>query len=257
MPHRPRPPIPLRLRKCPDYLEFIKSKIDEHRDHLYSVQITEEPDFSDGPDVIDGAYPNVLNALTEGAVAAKNALRNLGLPHVKVGFNATPTFGSSANFWSNLASTATKHFSQSIDYVGLDFFPDVFRPLRSQPGDVPSSVIYVLETMRNVWLPAANISSEIPIHITEHGWPTGPDRSPARQSKVLKDVIRTIHANRHRLSIERYTLFSLRDVAHPTAENSQNAFCFFGITDAAYIRKPAFDAYRTLISELGAKSPSA
>jgi hypothetical protein len=33
---------------------------------FYSVEITEEANFTDGPDCIDGAYPNVRQALIEG-----------------------------------------------------------------------------------------------------------------------------------------------------------------------------------------------
>ena len=84
---------------------------------------------------------------------------------------------------------------ESLDYVGLDVFPDVFLPLApdGQPGDLRSSVIGVLETMRSVWLPAAGIPDRVPLHITEHGWPTGAGRYPERQAQVLDTVIRTIH----------------------------------------------------------------
>lgn len=241
------------------YLEFIRAKIREHHAVLYSVQIAEEPNFTDGPDVIDGPYPRILEAVVLGVITAKQTLAELGAPHVKVGFNSTPTFGPSANFWSNLAETAAapapqnpNNFIDSLDYVGLDFFPDVFRSAApdGQPGDVTSSTTAVLETMRNVWLPAAQIPSHVAIHITESGWPSGPTRPTARQSAVLEKVIRTIHANRTRLNISRYTLFSLRDVTAPTAANENNLFAFFGITSADYSPKPAFLTFQNLISEL-------
>jgi hypothetical protein len=240
------------------YLEFVRAKIREHHASLYSLQIAEEPNFTDGPNVIDGPYPRILEAVVSGVIVAKQTLRELNATHVKVGLNSTPTFGPSANFWPNLAATAEagaaqpKNFVESLDYVGLDFFPDVFRPAApdGRPGDIASSTIAVLETMRNVWLPSAGIPPTAAIHITEHGWPTGPERSAARQAEVLEKVIRTVAAQTTRLNIHRYTLFSLRDVAAETPENLTNLFTFLGITTASYSPKPAFATLQKLISEL-------
>jgi hypothetical protein len=199
------------------YLAFVRAKIMEHHALLYSVQIAEEPNFTDGPNVIDGPYPAVMEAVVRGVIEAKSTLRLLGRNDVKVGLNATPTFGPSATFWSELKRTAASDFdafAASLDYVGLDFFPDVFRRTApdGRPGDLRSSVAGVIGAMRNDWLPTAGIPSTVPIHITEHGWPTGPARTPERQAEVLRNVIEWLYAERKQLNIERYTLFSLRDV---------------------------------------------
>jgi hypothetical protein len=198
------------------------------------------------PNLIDGRYPNVQQAVT-----AKSALHALGASHVKVGFNTTPTFGPAEAFWHNLKSIATPAFFESLDYVGLDFFPDVFRPVAppGTPGDLISFVNGILETMRNVWLPAAGIASHTPIHITEHGW-SQPFIRPAGRNP--ETVIRAIHALAARLNIDRYTLRS-RDVilADPSAES--HLFNFFGNTTADYQPKPAFSVIRTLIHELRIK----
>jgi hypothetical protein len=214
---------------------------------LCAVQITEEANFTDGPTVIDGPYPNVCVALTEGVREAKHTLLALGRADVKVGFNSTPTFGPSADFWKRVAGG--EDFVQSLDYVGLDFFPDVFRRVAS--GDLTASVIGVLETMRTVWLPLAGIPDEIPIHITEHGWPTSAGREMARQAEAIEQAIRTVHANRDRLNVGRYTLFALRDVALRTSANEQDLFGCFGIMTADYQRKPAFEVFARLVRELG------
>jgi hypothetical protein len=237
----------------PGYLDFVRSIIEQHHNLLYSVQITEEPNFTNGPNVIDGSYPNVQRAVVEGVVAAKTALLALRASHVKVGFNATPTFGPAEAFWSSLKSIASPAFFESLDYVGLDFFPDVFRPVApaGTPGDLISSVRGILETMRNVWLPAAGIVSHTPIHITEHGWPTGPNRSPLQQAQTLETVIRTIDALRTRLKIDRYTLFDLRDVIHSDPTGQSHLFNFFGITETDYRPKAAYAIVRDLIGELG------
>jgi hypothetical protein len=229
------------------YLDFVRQRVAQHADLLYAVQITEEANFTDGPTVIDGPYPNVCLALMEGVQAAERTLLTLGRADVKVGFNSTPTFGPSAEFWKRVAGG--EDFVGSLDYVGLDFFPDVFR--RVAVGDLTASVIGVLETMRTVWLPAAGIPDTVPIHITEHGWPTSVGRELERQAEVIEQVVRTVHANRERLNVARYTLFALRDVALRTAANEQNLFGFFGIMTADYQRKPAFEVFRRVVRELG------
>ncbi|MGB2668266.1 MAG: hypothetical protein WAK48_30035 [Candidatus Acidiferrum sp.] len=134
------------------YLNFVRHKIAECHQHLYALQITEEANSVNGPEVIDGPYPNVRKAFVEGIVAAKETLRALGREGVKVGFHATPTFGPDAEFWSGIKDIASGRFHEALDYVGLDFFPDVFRPLApdGQQGDLKQSVRGVLETLRRV-----------------------------------------------------------------------------------------------------------
>jgi hypothetical protein len=216
------------------YLDFVRDRIRRYAPLLYSVQITEEANFTSGPSVIDGPYPSVCVALTEGVEAAKEELALVGRPDVKVGFNTTPTFGPSADFWTRIG-TGGERFAGALDYVGLDFFPDVFRPVAAdgQPGDLTSSVIGILETMRSVWLPSAGIPPVVPIHLAEHGWPTSVGRTPERQAEVIERVIRTVHANRERLRIEAYSLFALRDVAAPSPSNENDLFSFFGIYDSS------------------------
>ena len=229
------------------YLDYVRALIRECGKTLYSIQITEEANFVNGPDAIDGPYPNVREALVRGVIAAKEEARRLG-SDMKVGFNSTPTFGLNAEFWSSIGALGGKNFIKALDYVGLDFFPDVFRPVApdGEAGDLRESVIGVLETMRNDWLPAAGIPHLIPIHVAEHGWPTGPGRSDERQSISIEIAIRTIYEIRERLNIVRYMMFDLRD-----ADSSKQEFFYqFGLMRDDYTSKPAFATYRKLIAEL-------
>lgn len=237
------------------YLDFVRARVNEHHRNLYSIQITEEANFVDGPNVIDGPYPNVRRALAEGVVVAKETLRARDAGNVKVGFNATPTFGPAAEFWSSLRTLADKKFFDCLDYVGLDFFPDVFRPVarNGEPGDLTSSVTGVLETLRKVWMPAAGIGDHVAIHITEHGWPTGIGRSEERQAEILEKVIRTVHDLSDWLNIQRYMLFDLRDVDGPGLEREDNKFRYFGISRADYSHKPGFTTFQKLIEEFGTR----
>ena len=222
-------------------------------DRLYSVQVTEEASFTDGPDAIDGPYPGVQEALVQGVIAVKDVLRRAGHSNIRVGFNSTPTFGEKSAFWANIGSRGGREFLGSVDYVGLDFFPDVFRPAApdGQPGDIRDSVVLVLETMRNQWLPACGIRPLIPIDVAEHGWPTGPARSYERQARAIETVIRTVWELRERLNIARYTLFDLRDADSSTPEVMDDIFHHFGITRDDYVPKPAYQVFRQLIGELG------
>jgi len=227
------------------FLGFLRSLIAQHGPSLYSVQVTEEANFTDGPDCIDGPWPHVREALVEGVKAAKQEAIRLGLTNLRVGFNSTPTFGPSAEFWSGIGALGGQPFLEALDYVGIDFFPDTFRPT----PDIRAGVLGVLETLRTEWLPAAGIPAAIPIHVAENGWPTGPGRSFEKQADVLETTIRTVLEQRERLNVRRYTLFSLRDSESFASENADNIFYHFGLMQSDYTAKPAFETCRRLIAE--------
>lgn len=229
------------------FLDFVRSLIAQHGPWLYSIQITEEANFTDGPGCIDGPWPRVLEALVEGVKAAKQEALRLGLTRLRVGFNSTPTFGPTAEFWTSIAALGGADFAESLDYVGLDFFPDVFRPA----PDLRAAVLGVIETMRATWLPAAGIPASIPIHIAENGWPTGPDRPDDRQSEVFESIIHALVEVREQFNLARYTIFALRDSESFAPENAANIFFHFGLMRSDYTPKSAFETCRRLIAEFG------
>ncbi|MEU5715066.1 hypothetical protein AB0G71_04635 [Streptomyces sp. NPDC020403] len=224
------------------WLEFVREAVRTGGPHLESVQICEEPN-ADLP-VVDGSTPNVLNALVEGVVAAKQEARAVGRS-LAVGFNAVPTFNPADTFWSELGALADDRFRQSLDYVGLDFFPDVFRPIATDR--LAEAVTAVLTAFRRTDLRKAGISSSTAIRVCENGWPTGPGRSERQQAAVLETVVRTVAALADDLNIDAYSFFALRD-ADSAAEG---LFHHFGLLCDDYTPKPAFDTYRRLIDELG------
>jgi hypothetical protein len=229
------------------YLEYVRVLIRQHGETLYAIQITEEANFTDGPAIIDGPYPNVREALVQGVIVAKEEAHRLGY-NVQVGFNSTPTFGPATEFWSSIAALGGEQFITALDYVGLDFFPDVFVPVTAdgEAGNLRESVIGLLDAMRNTWLPLAGIAPSTPIHITEHGWPTGLGRTEERQNIVIETVIRTLHEIRERLNITRYMMFDLRD-----ADSSKTDFFYqFGLLHDDYTAKLAFTTFCKLIDEL-------
>jgi hypothetical protein len=198
-------------------------------------------------------YPNVLTALVEGVKQVKRTLRQLGHKHVQIGFNATPTFGPASAFWNDIGNLGGTGFLDCLDYVGLDFFPDVFRPLApdGNPGDLERSARTVLQVMRNQWLPAAGIGHHVPIHITEHGWPTNSFRSEERQAEVIEKIVRLLWAERQRLNVALYTLFDLRDSNSASSDLDEDLFRHFGITREDYSPQPAYRTFRSLVQEYG------
>ncbi|MFE9743696.1 hypothetical protein ACFYOT_02200 [Saccharothrix saharensis] len=222
------------------YCAFLRDLVERYGAVTATLQVTEEPNVTDNP-VLDGYYPGVRDAITAGVVAAKTHARALG-HDLAVGVNTTPLFGPATSFLADLTARDPA-FAAAVDYVGLDFFPDVFRPLE---GDLAEGVAGVLAHHReNVMAPAG--LGHVPLHITEHGWPTGPDRSPRRQADVVDTVVRAVAGNAERLDITGYTHFALRDA------DSANPGLFhnFGLTTDDYTPKPAFHTYRALIAELG------
>jgi len=227
-----------------DWTTFIRQTIREHGAQIAALQITEEPNNPDTSTGGDGASPNVRQAIIDGVLAAKDEANKYGLK-IAVGFNAAPSFNPADNFWSEIAARSNTAFLNSLDYVGLDFFPDLFRPVAAD--DLQKAVHGVLHHFRKVNLAAGAIPATVPIRITENGWATTTNRSEERQCAVLETVIRSVHEMRNMLNITHYELFALRDAK----ENVADELCQFGLLRMDYTPKPAFEMYRKLIKELG------
>lgn len=230
------------------FVSFVREQVRRYGSLADTVQVTEEANVSNIP-VLDGAYPNVREALVRGVVAVKDEARSKGHDHLKVGFNAAPSFGSGAGFWREIGELGGRSFVEALGYVGLDFFPGVFGPAApdGEPGHLRQMVAGVLRAMREEWMPAAGIPDSVPIHVAENGWPTGPDRSYERQAEALETVVRAVHEHRGRYNVARYELFDLRDAD----SSNPDPFYQFGILRDDYAPKPAFEVYRRLVSELG------
>jgi hypothetical protein len=233
------------------WLTFIRQAIRRYNSMLATLQITEEANVTVTPEV-DGYIPQVRQALVRGVITAKEEIQRSGLD-IQVGFNAAPSFDPADDFWPAISALGGQSFLDALDYVGFDFFPDVFRPLRdAREATLRTAVAGVLSHFRNVNLAAGNIPQTYPIHITEHGWPTGPARSPERQAEAVELVIRTIHEHCKQFNITHYEHFALRDA------NSSNPDLLsqFGLLYDDYHPKPAFERYCQLIAELGRAVPT-
>lgn len=221
----------------PGFCVFVERMIAEYGPVLGAVQIGEEPNVT-GNAVLDGAFPRVLDAVGAGIVAAKNATRG-HCPDVPVGTNTTQLLGDPA-FYRRLLASAPADVADHLDYIGLDAFPDVFVPL--PPDADPVAVCsWLLSTHRTDALVPAGLG-HLPIHITEHGWPTGPARAGERQRTMVEAMVTA--ALQPDLHVASYTHFSLRDAA---ADGS--LFAGFGLLRADYAPKPAYLAYRRIVRE--------
>ncbi|MFN8352808.1 MAG: hypothetical protein U0Y10_00050 [Spirosomataceae bacterium] len=225
-----------------DWKMYVKSVINHYKDVLVKIQLTEEPNNPDSVSGGDGSSPMVIEAIVAGVVSAKEEIHRLGI-EVQVGFNAVITFDSNDTFWPTLNQLIIPQFKESLDYVGLDFYPGVFRPL---PPHLPleKAVEAVLRQFREHNLPIVGIGSEIPIHITENGWPTSATRSESEQAEAVEVIIRTIYALRRELNVTHYEFFDLRD-----ADSSDSGFRF-GLLRDDYSAKPAFDVFKRLVAAL-------
>jgi hypothetical protein len=222
------------------YCAFIEALIERHGDHIATLQVGEEPNITDNS-LLDGAYPRVTEALIAGVRAAKDTARRSGYPGLKVGCNSSPLIGPAASFFTDLTGAGGPGFIADLDYIGLDFFPDVFRPI--PVARLATVVLALLEAHRGDSLAPAGLG-HLPLIITEHGWPTGPGRPASRQAEVLRIVIDVIARNSGPLNITGYTHHTLRDALSA----GSGLFCQFGLMTDDYSPKPAFDLYQDLIS---------
>ena len=222
------------------YTQFVRNAIGRYGAITQSVQITEEPNVT-GNATLDGDYPDVLQAIVAGVHAAAHAARELGFDHVRIGTNTTPLFGPSAGFYTELMKVGGKALAEELDYVGLDMFPDVFRPIGT--GSVGAATKGLLHYHRHEILTPAGLG-HLPLHVTEHGWPTGPDRTPQRQAAVMTDVIEAVLEAKDHLNIAAYELFSLRDAD----SSNPGLFHQFGIMTDDYRPKPAYRVFRDLVN---------
>jgi hypothetical protein len=224
------------------YCAFIEALIERHGPHLATLQVGEEPNITGNP-LLDGAYPRITEALIAGVRAAKDKARRGGHPGLRVGCNSSPLLGPAVTFFTDLTRAGGEQFIADLDYIGLDFFPDVFRPI--PPGRLGAVVLGLLEAHRRDSLAPAGLG-HLPLIITEHGWPTGPGRPPQRQAEVLRIVLDVIARGAGALNITGYTHHTLRDARSA----GSGIFCQFGLMTDDYTPKPAFHLYRDLISAL-------
>lgn len=229
------------------WLNFIRKVVARYGSHLTSLQITNEPNLS----FMEGSKPYIMSALMEGVITAKKEARNRNL-NLKVGFGSVPESPAAVpDFWETLAREAKEDFITSVDFVGHNFYVDVFDDKPLNLKEISDSVERILRNLRERSLAIAGIPSSIPIRVTENGWPTGMnpvarvERSYTRQAEVLEEIIQTIYRLRQDLNISHYELFGLRDAD----SSKEDLFHQYGIMRDDYTAKPTYHVFQRLIQE--------
>ena len=230
------------------YAAFVGHAVARYGAITRTVQIAEEPNVV-GNAMLDGNYPDVHEAIVAGVQAARDAAGRLGFTHLQIGTNTTPLFGPSAEFYADLVKVGGQALIDGLDYIGLDMFPGVFRAIGE--GTMRTASAGLLRYHRDQVLTPAGLG-HLPLHITEHGWPTGPDRTPQRQAAAIRDVIETVLELKEDLHIGAYELFSLRDAD----SGNPDLFHQFGIMTDAYEPKPAYEAFKHLIEQCRTGPPT-
>lgn len=196
------------------------------------LQVCEELNV---PLPLDGGRPGCFEAFAAGLAAAFDERRALGEPDVLIGFNAAVP---DQTFWENVAAAVDPATIARVDFVGLDFFPDVFRPIPAE--SLRPAVRHVLRAFRE-GATAIGVPASVPIHITETGWPTGPEHSEEDQARVIGAVAAAVLGVAGEVGVAAYELFGLRDGLTGGPRTNR-----FGLLRDDHSAKPAFEVVRAL-----------
>jgi hypothetical protein len=226
-----------------DWAACVRQKVLLYGPFAATISVTLEANIQQTPD------PGTISALVNGVIAAKKLATTLGYRWLGVGFDEV-AFGyfPATAFWQALASTGGPEFARSVDYVGIDTYPDVpFPGVPTGPIDLAAFIGTALDTVRNQEMPIAGLGASVPIRVSENGWATSATRTPEQQQQALTTEIDAINADRAQYNVLSYELFALRD----DVTGSANIFDQFGIMTDDYTPKPMFSTYRDLVSTLG------
>ena len=195
------------------------------------VQVGEELNV---PAPLDGCSPGCFEAVAAGVAAGLDE-QTRHAAKVHIGVNAAGL--SDPGFWAMMASAIGPDNTGRLDYIGLDMFPDVFRPISEDK--LGAAAQFVIERLRAVTR-GIGVPERTPIHVTETGWPTGDHRDEDKQARVLPKVARAILDTGE---VSAYEFFGLRD-----GRTDGNWRTGFGLLRDDYTPKPAYEQARRLIA---------
>jgi hypothetical protein len=236
----------------PGFADFARSAVRSFGSNprFVALQVTNEANVGGAPNAADGYYPGAQDALIQGVIAAKAEARKHGFAQAAVGFNWAYSLdpGETA-FWRRLDGGGAA-FRGSLDWVGLDVYPGTWGPKLG--GDLTAAttktMLDSLKAIRGRFMPMAGLSSSVPLHVSENGYPTGPGRTQAMQATVMQAAVSTVNTNRSTYHITDFRWFDLRD-----ADSSATSFeSQYGLMHDDYTPKAAFAVYRNLVRALGA-----
>lgn len=219
---------------------------------VISLQVTNEANVGGSPNCADGYYAGAQDALIAGVLAAKQEIRRRGFTQLKVGFNWTYVTGlSDRKFWSYLGSHGGRPFGAALDWVGFDVYPGTWGPSLGGGGLQTGTTRFIDDALAQLRanLIVAGIDSHVPLHASESGYPTGPGRTEAMQSKSIEASIMALDSARPAYNVTNYTWFDLRDADSSTQDFETQ----YGLMRDDYSPKPAFAVYKALIARLSSR----
>ena len=213
-----------------------------------SLEIGNEFNLIDQPESSDGFYPDALEALVDGMIAADDAARKGGFERIKLGFTwfyqSDPS--REEEFWTFLRDAGDR-FRVALDWVGMNAYPGTFEFPRYVPRTphplVGQELVRGATLLRNCYMTLAEIPASTPIRITENSYPMGMGRTEDDQASALSSSVDAIRAYSGDLNVTDYWYFTLRDVSSGSLKYESN----YGLLKSDYSPKAAFDAYRTYV----------
>jgi len=215
---------------------------------VVALQITNEVNNGGGLDASDGRFPGARDALVRGVIAAHDQARRDGDAQLRIGFGWAYERGQAAEaFWRALGRTGRRHFAAAVDWVGIDVYPGTWGPgLRT--GDLADGVRAqlheALRSLSRVHLRQAGLPDRIALHVSETGYPTGPDRGEEDQARVAAATVDAVDEVRGAYHVTDFRWFDLRD-ADSSAPSTEGRY---GLLRDDYSPKPAFSAYRAIVA---------
>jgi hypothetical protein len=131
--------------------------------------------------------------------------------------------------------------------VGLDAYPGTFFPPSAPRGTHGQFLLDAFSLLRKCYLPTARIPQQVPIHVQENGFPTGPGRSYEDQLAAMESMLGALLEYRRTFNVTDHRWFAMRD-ADSGSPNFQQQY---GMLRDDYAEKPAFDRYRRFVEENG------
>ncbi|MCX4748273.1 hypothetical protein OG455_22620 [Kitasatospora sp. NBC_01287] len=219
------------------WLQYVRTEVRVAGPRAASISLGVDVNLSAASD------PSVVPAVVAGVEAAKDEARRLGLRNLEIGFDEGAFGRAYTPFWQSLAAAGGEKFRDSIDYVGVELYPDVFFP---GPGDLGQQAVDAITVVRTQEMPIAGLGGKVAIHVAENGWDTLAPRTEAQQSAALTSELTAISANRAKLDVTAYEYFDLRD----DKSGSTNMLDHLGLLNDDYTPKAAFQTYRRLVRQL-------
>jgi hypothetical protein len=230
------------------YSAYVTQILSQTAGTLDAVEITNEGNVPGSPETSDGSNPSIIEDLVAGVQTAKSYALGHRL-NLSVGFNWAFDYHLNLNdFWQQLKLDATPQFLRSVDFLGLHTYPNFASAATTVDGSINRGEIDALQTAR-CEMADVGLTSNVPIDITEVGYPVPNPSYLAAQGDYWARVLDTIYAYRANDGIRSVYVFRYPGIA--TAASAD-----FGIVNANGTPRPSYDVIRDRIAQFDPAPPN-